>query len=174
MSAFGGIVAANRPVTAAMAEALAPVFTEVVVAPGYEPDALTTLTARKNLRVITATAPGALPFDVRPIDGGLLVQQPDPVSTDRVPWRVVTEPSPADQQWDDLEFAWIVCAAVSSNAIVLAKQCQAFGIGAGQQNRSTRPASPSTAPVTASPEACAPATPSSRSVTASTRSLPPA
>ncbi len=118
-----------------MAEALAPVFTEVVVAPGYEPDALTTLTARKNVRVLTATAPGELPFDVRPIDGGLLVQQPDPVSTERALWRVVTTATPTDEQWDDLEFAWIVCAAVSSNAIVLANQRQAFGIGAGQQNR---------------------------------------
>jgi phosphoribosylaminoimidazolecarboxamide formyltransferase/IMP cyclohydrolase len=135
VSAFGGIVAANRTVSLAMAEALAPVFTEVVVAPGYEPDALATLTARKNMRVITATAPSELPFDLRPIDGGLLVQQPDPVSTNRALWRVVTKSTPADQQWDDLEFAWIVCAAVSSNAIVLAKQRQAFGIGAGQQNR---------------------------------------
>jgi phosphoribosylaminoimidazolecarboxamide formyltransferase / IMP cyclohydrolase len=135
VSAFGGIVAANRTVSMAMAEALGPVFTEVVVAPGYEPDALTTLTARKNVRVLTAAAPGQLPFDVRPIDGGLLVQQPDPVSTERALWRVVTAAAPTDEQWEDLEFAWIVCAAVSSNAIVLASDRQAFGIGAGQQNR---------------------------------------
>jgi phosphoribosylaminoimidazolecarboxamide formyltransferase/IMP cyclohydrolase len=135
VSAFGGIVAANRRVTAALAEALAPVFTEVVVAPDYEPVALATLTAKKNVRVLSAPAPAELPFDVRPIDGGLLVQQPDPVSTDRASWRVVTRATPTDSQWDDLEFAWIVCAAVSSNAIVLANQRQAFGIGAGQQNR---------------------------------------
>jgi phosphoribosylaminoimidazolecarboxamide formyltransferase/IMP cyclohydrolase len=135
VSAFGGIVAVNRPVAAAMAEALAPVFTEVVVAPDYEPDALTTLTARKNLRVLTATAPGPLRFDVRPVDGGLLVQHPDPVSTDRSSWEVVTKVAPTQDQWDDLEFAWVVCAAVSSNAIVLAHKRQAFGIGAGQQNR---------------------------------------
>jgi phosphoribosylaminoimidazolecarboxamide formyltransferase/IMP cyclohydrolase len=118
-----------------MADALAPVFTEVVVAPGYEPAALTTLTARKNLRVLTARRPGAVPLDVRPIDGGLLVQQPDPVRVDRGALRVVTAATPTSEQWDDLEFAWVVCAAVSSNAIVLAKQRQAFGIGAGQQNR---------------------------------------
>ena len=135
VSAFGGIVAVNRPVTAEMAEALAPVFTEVVVAPDYDPGALTTLTAKKNLRVMSAPAPSALAFDVRPIDGGLLVQQPDPVSTDRSSWRVVTAAGPTSAQWDDLEFAWIVCAAVSSNAIVLANDRQAFGVGAGQQNR---------------------------------------
>jgi phosphoribosylaminoimidazolecarboxamide formyltransferase / IMP cyclohydrolase len=135
VSAFGGIVAVNRPVTPPMAEALAPAFTEVVVAPGYEPDALATLTAKKNLRVLTAEAPGTIPFDVRPIDGGFLVQQADPVNTDRSTWEVVTKASPSEAQWDDLEFAWVVCAAVASNAIVLAKDRQAFGIGAGQQNR---------------------------------------
>ena len=135
VSAFGGIVAVNGTVTAAMAEALAPVFTEVVVAPGYEPDALATLTAKKNLRVLTASAPGPHEFDVRPIDAGLLVQQPDPVSTDRSGWSVVTDAKPSDEQLDDLAFAWVVCAAVSSNAIVYAKDRQAFGIGAGQQNR---------------------------------------
>ena len=72
---------------------------------------------------------------MRPVDGGLLVQTPDPVATDPTAWWVVTSTSPTDEQWDDLRFAWTVCAAVSSNAIVLAKDRQAFGIGAGQQNR---------------------------------------
>ena len=135
VSAFGGIVAVNRPVTGAMADALAPVFTEVVVAPGYEDGALETLTAKKNLRVLTAERPAPFAFDVRPIDGGLLIQQPDPVSSDRSEWTVVTDTKPTDQQWDDLAFAWVVCAAVSSNAIVYAKDRQALGIGAGQQNR---------------------------------------
>jgi phosphoribosylaminoimidazolecarboxamide formyltransferase / IMP cyclohydrolase len=135
VSAFGGIVALNAPVTTAMAKALSPVFTEVVVAPGFEPGALEVLTAKKNLRVITASPPGAVPFDVRPIDGGLLVQQPDPVSVDRSGWRVVTSVQPTDAQWVDLVFGWQVCAAVSSNAIVYAHEGQAFGIGAGQQNR---------------------------------------
>jgi phosphoribosylaminoimidazolecarboxamide formyltransferase / IMP cyclohydrolase len=135
VSAFGGIVAVNRTVTAAMAKALAPVFTEVVVAPDFEPEALATLTAKRNLRVLTATEPGRASFDVRSIDGGLLVQQPDAVGLDRSSWRIVTNVSPEQSQWPDLEFAWIVCAAVSSNAIVFAKDRQAFGIGAGQQNR---------------------------------------
>ena len=69
------------------------------------------------------------------MDGGLLVQQPDPVAGRSDAWRVVTTTQPTDGQWADLEFAWQVCAAVSSNAIVYAKDLQAFGIGAGQQNR---------------------------------------
>ena len=135
VSAFGGIVAANRTVTADMAAALTEVFTEVVVAPGYEPEALEVLAAKKNLRVISADAPSPLAFDVRPIDGGLLVQRPDPVDGRGPGWTVVTRARPTDDQWADLEFAWTVCAAVSSNAIVYAKDLQAFGIGAGQQNR---------------------------------------
>jgi phosphoribosylaminoimidazolecarboxamide formyltransferase/IMP cyclohydrolase len=135
VSAFGGIVALNRPMPLAAAKALAPVFTEVVVAPGYDDDALATLTAKANLRVLTAQPPGAAVLDVRPVDGGLLVQQPDPVSTDRSAWWVVSATPPTEQQWDDLQFAWTVCAAVSSNAIVFAKDLQAFGVGAGQQNR---------------------------------------
>ena len=135
VSAFGGIVALNRVVTLELATALADVFTEVVVAPGYHPDALGVLTAKKNLRVLTATPPDHLRRDLRPVDGGLLVQTADHVALDRSAWRVVTRAQPTDQQWLDIEFAWRVCAAVSSNAIVYAKDRQAFGIGAGQQNR---------------------------------------
>jgi phosphoribosylaminoimidazolecarboxamide formyltransferase/IMP cyclohydrolase len=135
VSAFGGIVSVNRTVTMAMAEPLSKVFTEVVVAPGYDDDALGVLLAKKNVRVITAEAPAEWPFDLKPLDGGFVVQQPDPVSLDRSDWRVVTDAHPTDEQWDDLVFAWGVCAAVTSNAIVYAKDRQAFGIGAGQQNR---------------------------------------
>jgi len=135
VSAFGGIVAVNRRVPLALAEALAPVFTEVVVAPGYDDDALAALTAKKNLRVLEAPAPGAEPLDLRSIDGGLLVQQVDQVTTDRSTWRVVTQSQPTDDQWRDLELAWRVCAHVKSNAIVLAANGQAVGIGAGQQSR---------------------------------------
>ncbi|MAT07363.1 MAG: bifunctional phosphoribosylaminoimidazolecarboxamide formyltransferase/inosine monophosphate cyclohydrolase [Acidimicrobiaceae bacterium] len=135
VSAFGGIVAVNRTVTQAMAEPLSSVFTEVVVAPGYDDEALQTLLAKKNLRVITAESPAEWRFDLKPLDGGLIVQQPDPVSLDRTGWRVVTQTEPTPRQWDDLVFAWGVCAAVTSNAIVYAKDRQAFGIGAGQQNR---------------------------------------
>ena len=135
VSAFGGIVAVNRTVTRAMAEPLSEVFTEVVVAPDFDDDALETLLAKKNLRVITAETPHEWPYDLKPLDGGYIVQQPDLVSLDRSGWQVVTEAGPTEQQWDDLEFAWGVCAAVTSNAIVYAKDRQAFGIGAGQQNR---------------------------------------
>jgi len=135
VSAFGGIVALNRPVTAALAEALAPVFTEVVVAPSFEPDALEVFAKKPNLRVLSASAPAGGPLDMRSIDGGLLVQHADVVNTDTSTWRVVTDAQPTAQQWADLVFAWQVCAAVSSNAIVYVKDGQAFGIGAGQQNR---------------------------------------
>ena len=135
VSAFGGIIAANRTVTAEMATAIGDVFTEVVVAPDFEPEALEILAVKKNLRVMSANAASPLPFDVRPVDGGFLVQQPDPVAGRDGDWHVVTAAQPSDAQWADLEFAWQVCAAVSSNAIVYAKGLQAFGIGAGQQNR---------------------------------------
>ena len=135
VSAFGGIVAVNGRVTAAMAAPLSDVFTEVVVAPEYDDDALEILLAKKNMRVITAEAPAEWPFDLKPLDGGFVVQQPDPVSLDRSGWQVVTDAEPTEAAWDDLTFAWGVCAAVTSNAIVYAKDRQAFGIGAGQQNR---------------------------------------
>jgi phosphoribosylaminoimidazolecarboxamide formyltransferase/IMP cyclohydrolase len=135
VSAFGGIVAANRVVTKEMASALAPVFTEVVVAPSFTDGALSVLGEKKNLRVLSADAFPNEPLDVRAIDGGLLVQESDRVSLDRSAWRVVTAATPTEEQWRDLEFAWTVCAAVSSNAIVFAKDAQALGIGAGQQNR---------------------------------------
>ena len=135
VSAFGGIVAVNREVDAALATALAPVFTEVVVAPAFSEDALRILTAKKNMRVLSASAPAVATLDIRTVDGGLLVQQADTVNLDRSTWRVVTQQQPSAELWDDLSFAWQVCAAVSSNAIVFAKDRQAFGIGAGQQNR---------------------------------------
>jgi phosphoribosylaminoimidazolecarboxamide formyltransferase/IMP cyclohydrolase len=136
VSAFGGIVAVNRPVTRAMAEAIVPVFTEVVVAPGFEDGALDTLvTRKKNLRVLEASPPGAPGLSLRTIDGGYLVQTPDVVGVDRSSWRVVTEVAPNEDQWIDLELAWPVVAKVASNAIVLVKDRQVFGIGCGQQNR---------------------------------------
>ena len=135
VSAFGGIVAVNREVTGAMAEALAPVFTEVVVAPSFEPAALEVFAKKPNLRVLAASAPVGSVLDLRAIDGGLLVQHADVVTPAGDAWRVVTTAQPTAAQLADLEFAWKVCAAVSSNAIVFAKDLQAFGIGAGQQNR---------------------------------------
>ncbi len=135
VSAFGGIVAANRTIDLDLAESLAPVFTEVVVAPAYTEEALVCLLAKKNMRVLSAPAPERAVLDVRSIDGGLLVQEADRVSLDHSGWGVVTQVKPTEAQLGDLAFAWRVCAAVSSNAIVFAKDRQALGIGAGQQNR---------------------------------------
>jgi phosphoribosylaminoimidazolecarboxamide formyltransferase / IMP cyclohydrolase len=135
VSAFGGIVALNRPVPAALADALASVFTEVIVAPAFDDGALAILTEKKNLRVLTGPPPYGTALDIRSIDGGLLVQEVDSVNLDQSTWRTVTATAPNDAQWADLRFAWQVCAAVSSNAIVYAMDGQAFGIGAGQQNR---------------------------------------
>jgi phosphoribosylaminoimidazolecarboxamide formyltransferase / IMP cyclohydrolase len=135
VSAFGGIVALNRTVPVALAEALAAVFTEVIVAPSFDDDALAVVSEKKNLRVLSASPPYGTALDIRSIDGGLLVQEVDTVNLDAATWRVVTQAQPTEAQWADLRFAWQVCAAVSSNAIVYAKDCQAFGIGAGQQNR---------------------------------------
>jgi phosphoribosylaminoimidazolecarboxamide formyltransferase/IMP cyclohydrolase len=134
-SAFGGIVAVNRPVPVTLAEALAPVFTEVVVAPAYEPGALEVLTKKKNLRVLEAPAPGDERFMMRTIDGGLLVQQPDRFVSTPDQWQVVSTSKPTDDQWADAVLAWRVAANVTSNTIVLANDGQAVGIGAGQQNR---------------------------------------
>ena len=135
VSAFGGIVALNATVTADMARSLAPVFPEVVVAPSFEPEALEVLTAKTNLRVLSGAPPSETGVDVRSLDGGLLVQQRDHVTLDTAAWRVVTKNGPTAEQLADLCFAWTVCAAVSSNAIVFANRGQAVGIGAGQQNR---------------------------------------
>ncbi|MDH4146805.1 MAG: bifunctional phosphoribosylaminoimidazolecarboxamide formyltransferase/IMP cyclohydrolase [Acidimicrobiia bacterium] len=135
VSAFGGIVAVNEPLTAEVAEALAPVFTEVVVAPGYEAAALEVLLAKKNLRVLEAPAPAPAALHLRSIDGGLLVQTPDRLRWDPASFRVATQRQPSAEEWVDLELAWRVCAAVTSNTIVLARGGAAVGIGAGQQNR---------------------------------------
>lgn len=135
VSAFGGIVAVTSAVTVPMAQALSEVFTEVLVAPAFEPQALEVLSAKKNLRILRASPPHGRALDVRSIDGGLLVQEVDTVSTDRSSWSVVSAARPDERLWDDLVMAWQVCAAVSSNAIVLVKDRQAFGVGAGQQNR---------------------------------------
>jgi phosphoribosylaminoimidazolecarboxamide formyltransferase / IMP cyclohydrolase len=135
VSAYGGIVAVNRPVTEAMAEALTPVFTEVLVAPGYEGGALARLQSKKNLRILEAVAPGPLGPTLRTIDGGYLVQTADHVRVERSEWQVVTKAQPTAAQWIDLELAWRVVARVTSNAIVLVRDGQAFGIGCGQQNR---------------------------------------
>lgn len=135
VSAFGGIVALNRPVTVEIAEALKPVFTEVLVAPAFEDGSLVLLLEKRNLRIIEAPQPSPPVRTLRSIDGGYLVQTPDLVSTDRGRWEVVTQVAPTEAQWADVELAWRVAARVTSNAIVLVHERQAVGIGCGQQNR---------------------------------------
>jgi phosphoribosylaminoimidazolecarboxamide formyltransferase / IMP cyclohydrolase len=135
VSAFGGIVAVNRPLGGALAERLVELFLEVVVAPSADASALAVLTAKPNVRVLTGPAPVGSALDLRAIDGGLLVQTRDRVAPRSEGWRVVTRRHPNESEWRDLEFAWQVCAAVSSNAIVYANGGRTVGIGAGQQNR---------------------------------------
>jgi phosphoribosylaminoimidazolecarboxamide formyltransferase / IMP cyclohydrolase len=136
VSAYGGIVAVNRPVTPEIADALGPVFTEVIVAPGFEGGALAQLQGKKkNLRILEARPPTEPALGLRSIDGGYLVQTPDLVTVDRDRWRVVTKVAPTEAQWVDVELAWRVVAKVTSNAIVLVHDGQAVGIGCGQQNR---------------------------------------
>ncbi len=135
VSAFGGIVALNRPVTAELAEALRPVFTEVLVAPGFDEGVIELLLEKRNMRVLEAEPPSSLVTSLRSIDGGYLLQTPDRVPVDRTLWEVVTEAEPGPAQWADVELSWQVVARVTSNAIVLVKGGRAVGIGCGQQNR---------------------------------------
>jgi phosphoribosylaminoimidazolecarboxamide formyltransferase / IMP cyclohydrolase len=137
VSAFGGIVALNQPITAELAEEMtANPKADVIIAPSYAPEALSLFAKKKkNLRVLEAQAPGERRMELRRIDGGFLVQNPDVINMDRSAWTIPTKAQPTDEQWRDLELAWRVCAAVSSNAIVMTKGGQAVGIGAGQQSR---------------------------------------
>jgi phosphoribosylaminoimidazolecarboxamide formyltransferase / IMP cyclohydrolase len=133
-SAFGGIVALNESCDAATATAIATIFTEVVVAPSFEPGALEVLFSKKSLRVLRVPGSPARTREVRSVAGGLLVQDADPPD-DLVNASCVTKAKPSDEQWDDLCFAWVVAKHVKSNAIVLAKGLTAVGIGAGQMSR---------------------------------------
>jgi phosphoribosylaminoimidazolecarboxamide formyltransferase / IMP cyclohydrolase len=135
VSAFGGIVAFTEEVDAEAAKAMEGVFTEVVVAPGYSQDALGVLTQRKGLRVLRSPMPAAGGVDVRPIDGGALVQDADAVAETREEMKVVSTREPTADQWRDLVFAWTVAAHAKSNAIVLARDEATVGVGAGQMNR---------------------------------------
>ncbi|MSP79094.1 MAG: bifunctional phosphoribosylaminoimidazolecarboxamide formyltransferase/IMP cyclohydrolase [Dehalococcoidia bacterium] len=140
VSAYGGIVGFNRMVTGAAAEAMRRVFYEIVVAPGYTPEALEILQKKKDLRILAATLPTAIGnanIDLRRVSGGLLVQAPDEINEDASTWKVVTERKPTPQELADLAFAWKVAKHVKSNAIVLAKDKTLAGMGAGQPNRIT-------------------------------------
>jgi phosphoribosylaminoimidazolecarboxamide formyltransferase/IMP cyclohydrolase len=138
LSAFGGVIAANRTVTAAMAVQIAPVFTEVVVAPGFEPAALEILTAKKNLRLLVVAGAPRQPVELRPISGGLLVQQADRIDApgdDPAGWRLVAGEAADADTLADLGFAWRAVRAVKSNAILLARDGASVGVGMGQVNR---------------------------------------
>ena len=139
VSAFGGVVAANREVTREMAESMIEVFTEVVVAPAYADDALSILRAKPSLRLLIATdRPATGWLDMRTISGGVLLQSADDLAADGddpATWRLVAG-DPADEvMLADLRFAWRACRAAKSNAILLARNGAAVGIGMGQVNR---------------------------------------
>lgn len=136
VSAFGGIVAINREVDTDTANAISQVFTEVAIAPSYSAEALEVLRKKPALRVLVAPAPyNDLPLSVRSIDGGMLVQTTDPVNEQRSSFKVVTKREPTAKEWEALELAWKVCASVWSNAITLANDSVAVGLGGGQTNR---------------------------------------
>jgi phosphoribosylaminoimidazolecarboxamide formyltransferase/IMP cyclohydrolase len=135
-SAFGGIVALNRPLDEATAELLATTFLEAVVVPAITEGATARLAGRERLRVLVVARPScAAQLDVRSIDGGLLVQTLDRVSTDRAGMTVVTGGELDEARWRDLLVAWRVCRHVKSNAIVIVKDGMAVGVGAGQMSR---------------------------------------
>lgn len=137
VSAFGGIVGFNRAVTAGVAEAMANIFLEIVVAPAFEPDALEILQRKKNLRLIQMpiTVAREDELDFKRVRGGMLVQSRLRMAFPEEDWKTVTTRTPSDEEMADLRFAWRVCAAVKSNAIVLARDGRTLGIGAGQMSR---------------------------------------
>jgi phosphoribosylaminoimidazolecarboxamide formyltransferase/IMP cyclohydrolase len=138
-SAFGGIVAFNRNVDEAAARAVVEIFTEVIIAPDYEPAALEILKTKKNLRVLrplnVAAPEQALGLEYKQISGGMLVQTRDTHKLKREDLRVVTKREPTEDEIRDLLFAWTVCKHTKSNAIVYAREGQTVGVGAGQMSR---------------------------------------
>ena len=136
VSAFGGIVAFNRPVDAAAAQEVTKIFTEVVIAPDYDATALELLQTKKNLRVLRmAQAQQTNELELRQISGGMLVQTKDVHELRREDLKVVTKRAPSDEEIRALLFAWTVCKHTKSNAIVYARADQTVGVGAGQMSR---------------------------------------
>jgi phosphoribosylaminoimidazolecarboxamide formyltransferase/IMP cyclohydrolase len=136
VSAFGGVLAFNRPLDAAAAEEVAKLFAECIVAPGFEAGALEKLSAKKNLRLLEIGAdwhPAALVL--KPISGGMLVQESDRYELDRKECKVVTERAPTEDEWRSLFFGWKVSKHVKSNAIVFTGASHTLGVGAGQMSR---------------------------------------
>ncbi len=138
-SAFGGVIAANGPVTAELARQIADVFTEVVIAPGFDDEAVDILSASKNVRLLRCAAPGAGDsLEFRPVTGGILLQSGDRVSEpgdDPANWELKAGSAATADQLADLAFAWKACRAVKSNAILLASGGASVGVGMGQVNR---------------------------------------
>ncbi|UWF77954.1 MULTISPECIES: bifunctional phosphoribosylaminoimidazolecarboxamide formyltransferase/IMP cyclohydrolase [Microbacterium] len=140
VSAYGGVIAANGTVTLKMAENLKDIFTEVIVAPDFEPAALEVFRAKKNLRLLKLPADWQQErMDVRLVSGGLLLQNadrfPDDIASVAKDWKLVSGEQPDEAEMENLIFAWKACRAVKSNGIVLAKGNATVGVGMGQVNR---------------------------------------
>jgi phosphoribosylaminoimidazolecarboxamide formyltransferase / IMP cyclohydrolase len=138
ISAFGGVVAANRRVSKLMAEKLSENFIEVVIAPGYDEGAVEILGKKPSIRILEVAGFDISPEELRPVSGGLLIQDTDLIDADGdnpKNWRQVSGGAVSDQVMRDLEFAWKSVRSVKSNGIVLAKNCATTGIGMGQVNR---------------------------------------
>jgi phosphoribosylaminoimidazolecarboxamide formyltransferase/IMP cyclohydrolase len=135
-SAFGGVVASNLEVDEAAARAIVEIFTEVIIAPDYEPAALEILKTKKNLRVLKARElDNRAAVEYKQISGGMLLQTRDTHKLKREDLKVVTKRAPAEDEIRDLLFAWIVCKHTKSNAIVYAREEHTVGVGAGQMSR---------------------------------------
>jgi phosphoribosylaminoimidazolecarboxamide formyltransferase / IMP cyclohydrolase len=138
VSAFGGVIAVNRPVTAELAAQITEVFTEVLVAPSYAPEALDLLRAKKNLRVLVAPAWQPPPAEIKQVGGGVLVQLADRIDApgdDPAGWTLATGAPASPETLRDLAFAWRAIRSVKSNAILLAQDGATVGVGMGQVNR---------------------------------------
>ncbi len=138
VSAFGGVVAANREVDSEMAQTLSQIFTEVVIAPSFSQDALEILKAKPSIRILECVTSRVSPLELRVISGGALLQESDLINAggdDPKNWKQVSGPSVSPEILEDLHFAWRSVRAVKSNAILLAKDGASIGIGMGQVNR---------------------------------------
>ncbi|MEV0573833.1 bifunctional phosphoribosylaminoimidazolecarboxamide formyltransferase/IMP cyclohydrolase [Streptomyces sp. NPDC050392] len=138
LSAYGGVIAVNRPVTVTMAEQVAEIFTEVIVAPAYEDGAVEVLTRKKNIRVLRCPEAPSAAVEVKPIDGGALLQVTDRLQADGddpANWTLAAGEALSADELRELSFAWKACRAVKSNAILLAKDGASVGVGMGQVNR---------------------------------------
>lgn len=137
VSAFGSIIAVNRPADGGLAEAMADLFVEVLLAPGLDSAARERFGAKKNLRLLECPLyrPAAGDMELRPVDGGFLAQPPDAIPDDPSGWTCPTRRQPTEEERRALELAWKVCRYVKSNAIVVANGVQTVGIGAGQMSR---------------------------------------